>query len=79
MELASKLKTTLSENPIFWCKMAKLWASLMFHIHNTPSVNQFHLVRNVYFMHLGELLGFVCELGNKLRSALTKNPYSRSS
>ena len=31
-------------------------------------------MRNAHFMHLGQLLGFICEFVNKNMRALTKNP-----
>ena len=54
--------------------MTTFWAPLTPCRPTVSSENWSLIIRNAHFMHLGQLLGFICEFGNKHRAVITKNP-----
>ena len=72
--ISYETKNNIVEKPQFLAQMTKFWVSMTPCRPNVLAENWPQIIRNVHFMHLGQLLGFICELGNKRRAALTKNP-----
>ena len=54
--------------------MTKFWVLLMSQRPNVPSKNWSNTMRNLHFVHLGQLLGFTYELGSAEKKILIGGP-----
>ena len=70
--LGTKPETQQSKNTIFGPDDPILRPPVTLCRPNIPSKNWSNIIHDIHFMHLGQLSGFIWEIGNKHRTPLIR-------